>query len=76
MDLGISNVEESVVGTGSLRRLMGEKQGISTTKKKKKNQNFPQIVKWVNLGFETIFSASGPRDLSLWPRSSKTSQIS
>lgn len=35
MDLGISNVEESVVGTGSLRRLMGEKQGISTTKKKK-----------------------------------------
>ena len=45
MDWGISNVEESVVGTGSLRRLMGEKQGISTTKKKKKNQNCPQIVK-------------------------------
>jgi len=41
MDWGISNVEESAVGTGSLRRLMGEKQGISTTKK----QNCPQIVK-------------------------------
>lgn len=39
MDWGISNVEESVVGTGSLRRLMGEKQGISTTTKKELSPN-------------------------------------
>lgn len=51
MDWGISNVEESVVGTGSLRRLMGEKQGISTTKKKNKKTELSPNCKVSKFGF-------------------------
>lgn len=48
MDWGISNVEDSVVGTGRLRRLMGEQHSKSRAfllQKKKKKKNCPQIVK-------------------------------
>lgn len=44
MDWGISNVEDSMVGTGSLRRLMGEQYSKSRAfllQKKKKKELSP-----------------------------------
>lgn len=51
MDWGISNVEDSVVGTGSLRRLMGEQYSKSRAFLLQKKKELSPNCKVSKFGF-------------------------